>query len=181
MAAVGLLVAVLVGCGCGGFWYARPYLSDQYPATLRTPDDVAGLTRSAEAGLEEAAVQMAATLSGRLGLAGPIAAVYVDPDTPERTVAVWGGTALLRDPAARLDDAFRDAAAGGFPVADPQPVDPGPPGGVARCAVGESEGLGMTVCGWADHGSLVMLVFLSPDLTESAALLRDFRAALRSG
>ena len=38
----------------------------------------------------------------------------------------------------------------------------------------------MTVCGWADHGSLVMLIFLSRDFAESATLLRDFRAALRA-
>lgn len=175
------MVAVLVGCGCGGFWYARPYLSDEYPATLRTPDEVAGLSRTSQAGLEEAAVQMAATLSTQVGLREPIAAVYVDPADSQRTVAVWGGTALLRDPSARLDDAFREAADSGFPVADAQPVDPGPPNGVARCATGESEGVTMTVCGWADHGSLVMLTFLSRDLAESAALLREFRATLRSG
>lgn len=178
--AAGALVAVLITCGFGGFWYARPYLSDQYPATLRTPDEVAGLTRGTDTGLEEAAVQLAATLSGQMSLADPVAAVYVDEAAPDQAVALWGGTALLRDPQARLDDAFRDAGVSGLPVADPEPVDPGPPGGVARCATGESEGVTMTVCGWADHGSLVMLIFLSRDFAESTTLLRDFRAALRA-
>ncbi len=174
-------MAVLIGCGCGGFWYARPYLSDQYPATLSTPDQVAGLARSAESGLEDAAVQMAATMSGEMSFAEQIAAVYVDEAAPDRAVALWGGTALLRDPQARLDDAFRDAAAGGFPAVEPQEVEPGPPGGVARCGRGNVPELPMTVCGWADHGSLVMLVFLSRDLEESGSLLRDFRAAIRAG
>lgn len=179
--AAGALAAVLVVCAAGGFLFFRPYLSDQYPASLTTPPEIAGLTLSTNPQLEEAAAQMAATMSGELNLSGPIAAVYLEPDGDERAVAVWGGTAMLRDPEAQLDEAFREAEAGGFPIADLRQVEPGPPGGVAKCAHGAIDNLPMSICGWADHGSLVMAVFFSREVDESAGLLRTLRAGLRSG
>lgn len=171
---------MLVLCLGGGALFFRPYLSDEYPAHLSTPAQVAGLARSDDPALAEAALELAAMISGELALNDRITAVYLPPDNQEQAVAVFGGTALLRTPERELDQAFQSADAAGFPVAEVRAVEPGPAGGIAKCGQSAIEDLPMSVCGWADHGSLAVGFFFFREVAESAELLRKLRAEIRS-
>lgn len=179
MAAAGsALVLVLTLAGVAGYRFLAPHLSGEHPASLSTPDQVAGLRLSTDPVLQDAAVQMSAALTDQAGLTGVVAAFYHDPAAQERLVLLVGGTRLLRDPAGELDRALRRADETGLPLADLVTVDAGPLGGTARCATASVEGLPVSVCGWADHGSLLLTVAFHRDVAEAADLLRRIRAEI---
>jgi hypothetical protein len=181
MIAIGAVaLVVLVAIVIGGLVLLRPYLSGEHPASLSTPSQVAGLEISDDPLLADAAVQLSALLTSEAELDDAVAAFYSDPGGGDRLVLLAGGTAALRDPAGELDAAFGAAGAGGLPVTGVSPVDPGPLGGTARCGEAVAEGVTVAVCGWADHGSLALMVFFSRSVDESAGLLRDVRAEVLS-
>lgn len=171
----GALVLVLAVGGLVGNTVFRPHLSGEHPATLRTPPEVAGLVLATDPLLEDAAVQLSAALSSEIDFDDVVAAFYHDPADDQRLVLLAGGTAALRDPDAALDDAFRQAGAG-VAITNVEDVDPGPMGGTARCGASTvDQDLAASVCGWADHGSVLVAIFLNRSVAEGAALLRDIR------
>lgn len=182
--AIGAVVlVVLVAILIGGVVLVRPYLSGEHPASLSTPPKAAGLEISDDPLLADAAVQLSAMLTSEADLDDAVAAFYVDPAGDDRLVLLAGGTAALRDPEGELDAAFAAfgaADAGGVPLTSVATVDPGPLGGTARCGEAVAEGVAVSVCGWADHGSLALVVFFNRPVDESAGLLRDIRADVLS-
>jgi hypothetical protein len=59
-------------------------------------------------------------------------------------------------------------------------VDAGELGGTMKCGSTTADGSDMTVCGWADHGSLALAMFPNRPEADSAALLREIRAAAQT-
>jgi hypothetical protein len=57
-------------------------------------------------------------------------------------------------------------------------VDAGDLGGHQRCGTGTLNGRTVAVCGWADHGSLAVLVTAGRSVPETAALLGTVRGAV---
>jgi hypothetical protein len=49
-----------------------------------------------------------------------------------------------------------------------------------RCGSTKSDDGDLTVCGWADHGSLALALFPNRPLDDSAALLREIRSATQT-
>ena len=47
-----------------------------------------------------------------------------------------------------------------------------------RCGAAEGSDTVMSICGWADHGSIALAMFPGRTADESAALLRDLRTTL---
>lgn len=176
LVAGGVAAALLAAIVVGGLVLFRPHLSSHHPASLSTPPQVAGLERSDDPTLEDAAVQLSAMITSCADLDTAVAAFYTDPRAEEQLIVVVGGTAPLRRPADELGAAFRCANEGGLPSSQRAPVDPGPMGGSAMCGEGSTEGILVSVCGWADYGSLVLAVFFNRSVEDSAALLRDIRA-----
>jgi hypothetical protein len=179
-----VVVGLLAACGIGGYLLARPYLAE-WPATLSKPEKVAGLELSTEPALQQAANEIAAGLRKDVQVDEALAAFYHDPAAQEKIVALVGGTAFLMSPKAELDEAFRNASNEGIPISGAQDVDPGPLGGLARCGTAEQETddgqkVPVSVCAWADHGSLMIGLFFNRPIEESAALLRQIRGEVLS-
>jgi hypothetical protein len=87
-----------------------------------------------------------------------------------------GPTELLLRPAAELAAAFRGADRA-FPVSNATNYDSGPLGGYVRCGNATlPHGLPVTICGWADHGSLGMAMFGDRGSGDSVGLFRQIRA-----
>jgi hypothetical protein len=173
----GALVLVLAVGALLGNSVFRPHLSGEHPATLSTPPEVAGLVLATDPFLEDAAVQMSAALTSEIDFDDVVAAFYHDPADDQRLVLLAGGTAALRDPGEALDDAFGQAGVG-VAITSVDDVDPGPMGGTARCGATTMEDLAASVCGWADHGSVLVAIFLNRSVAEGATLLRDIRAEI---
>jgi hypothetical protein len=176
-----VLAAVLVLCLGAGYVISKPYLAE-WPAKLTAPDSLAGLTKSTEPDLQQAANEIAAGIRKDVQVDDAIAAFYRDPKKEERIVAIVGGTAFLMSPKTELDEAFRSAGSGGMGIKDTRDVNAGPLGGVARCGTAEQvsgkQKVPLSICAWADHGSLVIGLFFNRSVEESAALLLQIRSEI---
>lgn len=178
----GVVAALLVLCGAGGYVAARPYLAE-WPATLSKPEKLAGLELSTEPALQQAANEIAAGIRKDVEVREAIAAFYHDPAAEEKIVALVGGTAFLMSPKAELDEAFRSAGREGMAISNVRGVDPGPLGGLAQCGTAEQQADGgekipLSVCAWADHGSLMIGLFFHRPVEEGADLLRRIRTEM---
>ncbi|MBB5869812.1 hypothetical protein F4553_003191 [Allocatelliglobosispora scoriae] len=150
----------------------------QKDAALTTPAAAAGLVRDDTAQAVSTAEDLRSVVAARFALDTTLGVIYNDPGSPTRTVLLVGGTAFLGSPADDLDSLFQllDDTAGG--VAGIHEVDAGSLGGVVKCGSADSADGAMSVCGWADHGSLALSLFPGRDVDDSAAVLRDLRTAI---
>jgi hypothetical protein len=174
----------IVGCGLlaaaitlGPMTYA---MLTQKDAVLATPPQAAGLTLDTTAPATSAADDLKSVFTAGFGVTSSVAGVYGDPNSATRSVLFVGGTGFLAKPDRELTHLFSllDDQAG--QVTGVRDVDPGPLDGTMRCGTVTTGDDGpMTVCGWADYGSLAMAMFPERSIDESARLMRDLRAAVQ--
>jgi hypothetical protein len=173
-----LLAVGLAGAGVMG--YAGWRISAQKDATLVAPTQVAELTiDQSENGLQSADY-LTTALSAEVDLDKAVGAVYTDPGTADQNVLFFGGTTLIWTPESDLDTAFNLVSDDQSPVTGLHEVDAGKLGGTMKCGSTTADGSAMTVCGWADHGSLALAMFPNRPEADSAALLREIRAAAQT-
>ncbi|MER7888673.1 hypothetical protein ABTX15_02480 [Micromonospora sp. NPDC094482] len=72
------------------------------------------------------------------------------------TALVSGVSGTVTDPKATLDTVFAALPR----LSGVKPTRPGPMGGEARCGKGETQGVNIEVCAWADQHSIGMVAFL---------------------
>jgi hypothetical protein len=176
---LGSLLAVGLA-GAAVFGVAGMRILQQKDATLSAPERVAGLTRDDSAQAADMADYLRTALAAGLELDGTVGAVYNDPANADRGVLFYGGTALIFRPERELNGLFGmlDDATG--KVSDLREVPAGDLGGVMKCgSVSLPEG-NMSVCGWADHGSVAVAMFPDRSVTESASLMRDLRKQIQT-
>lgn len=94
--------------------------------------------------------------------------------TRSNLVLFWATTADNADPSARLDDLVAQASS----AMKFRDVDPGPLGGVARCAGDGGAVTPTTVCMWVDRGSFGFVYFLFDDAARADELLAQARAEI---
>jgi len=174
----GALAVLLVLCCGGAYVFGGRDVINERNASLSTPDTVAGLRKSTNPAVQPVIDELTKELKERAGLDDTIAALYEDPNDREKLVMLVGGTKFLFRPDSELDSAFKGFNDEGGSVRDVVEVDPGEMGGKARCGVAEQAGISLSLCAWADHGSLVMGVFTKRTVDESAALLRQIRSEI---
>lgn len=171
--AVGLLGAA--GIGTVGWRVAQ-----QSDATLTTPDQVAGLVRDDSERARQTAEYLRTGFAAGIDLDQSIGAVYNDPAAADRSVLLFGGTALLWQPSQDLDRLFDLVADDGQAVEGLRQLPAGELGGVLKCGSTPTDEGDLTVCGWADHGSAVLAMFPGRQVEESAQLLREIRSGIQS-
>jgi hypothetical protein len=152
----------------------------QKDAVLATPQQAAGLTLDTTERATSAADDLRSVFTAAFTMSTSVAAVYGDPHSAARSVLFVGGTGFLAKPERELTQLFSllDDQAGH--VTGVRDVDPGPLDGTMRCGtVTSTDGAPMTVCGWADYGSLAMAMLPERDIDESARLMRELRTAIQ--
>ncbi|MDG4789298.1 hypothetical protein O7626_25775 [Micromonospora sp. WMMD1102] len=155
-------------------------IMQQKDATLATPVEVAGLTRDESESAQATIEYLRTAVNAEVDFTESFGAVYTDPASPDRSVLLFGGTALIWQPERDLDLLFDLAAEEDTPVAGIRTVDAGPLGGTLKCGTAPIQDGELVFCGWADHGSITMGMFAGRSVDESAALLRDIRGAVQS-
>jgi hypothetical protein len=152
----------------------------QKDAHLATPPQAAGLTLDTTERATSAADDLKSVFTAGFTVTTSVAGVYGDPHSATRSVLFVGGTGFLADPDKELTQLFSllDDQAGS--VTGVRDVDPGPLAGTMRCGTVTNTDGPMTVCGWADYGSLAMAMFPEREVDESAGLMRDLRAAIQT-
>lgn len=143
---------------------------------LRTPQSAAGLTRDDSARARQTTDYLRTAMAAGAPVEDPVGAVYTDS---AGSVIFFGGTQSAWSPDRGLRAMFDLVAGEKNGVTGVAGYDPGPLGGTLRCGTtAGDDGQRLTVCGWADHGSLAVAMFTGRAPGPAAALMRDMRRSL---
>jgi hypothetical protein len=177
--ALGALVAVgLAGAAVLGIAGAR--ILEQKDAVLQPPDSVSSLTRDRSAGAVETADNLSTALEAGIDLDDSVAVVYADGSSTDRSVFLFGGTALLFSPGRDLDEVLLLLGEQGEGASGMREVPAGDLGGVMKCGMVNVPDGSMSACGWADHGSIAVAMFPGREVAEAASLMRELRDATQT-
>ncbi len=145
---------------------------------VSAPDQVAALQRNGGDGATETAEYLRDAIDTEVNLSDSVGAVYWDGTNQDRSILFAGGGVRLWAPASGLDDAFKVITDDTGGVRDVRTVPAGPLGGVMHCGTTKTDQGDISVCGWADHGSLAVALFPNRGIGESAKLMLDMRTAM---
>jgi hypothetical protein len=177
--ALGAVAAVgLVAVGGLG-WFGSGILREK-DATLATPERIGTFVRDDSERAKSTADDLRSAFEAGIDLDKSVGAVYTDPASANRSVLLFGGTTLLWSPEKDLDTLFGLMADDAGDVTDVRELEPGDLGGVLKCGKTTADGSDISVCGWADHGSVAIGLFPGRGQDEAGTLLRDVRAAVQS-
>ncbi|WP_319462428.1 hypothetical protein [Micromonospora sp. RTP1Z1] len=172
------LVAGLAGIGALGAGGWR--VLQQKDTNLATPVQLAGLTRDDSERARSTADYLRSGFAADIDLDRSFGTVYSDPADAKRAVLVFGGTTLLWQPERDLNSLFGMMTDATGKVTGLREVDAGRLGGVMKCGMTSGDGGDFAVCGWADHGSVVMAMFPGRSVDESAGLFRRLREGIQT-
>ena len=174
-----VLALALLGLGVVGVGAWR--VASQRHATLETPPRVAGLVLDESERARSTADYLRDAFAAHIDLDESIGVVYADPNDHRRSVLLFGGTTLLWTPERDLDRLFEVVSDDAGAVTGLHKVDAGKLGGVMKCGTtttGDSDG-DLTVCGWADHGSVGIALFPGRGPEDAGGLLRRLRDGIQ--
>jgi hypothetical protein len=173
-----LLAAGLAGAAVVGTSMWR--IASQKDATLIAPPHVSTLRADDSDTGRQTADYLTTALAAEVDLDKTVGAVYTDSAAADRGVLFFGGTTLIWTPESDLDTAFTLLADGQGAVTGVHEVEAGPLGGTMKCGTTRSDDGDISVCGWADHGSLALAMFPNRPEADSAKLLLDIRSAAQT-
>ena len=174
---LGILLTVALAAS-GVLAYTAWQIVSQKDAKLSAPVQVGPLRLDDSADGKSTADYLQTALAAEVDLDKTIGAIYLDGTGKD--VLFFGGTTLIWTPDSELDTAFTLIADNQGAVTGLHDVAPGKLGGTMRCGTTKSDDGNLTVCGWADHGSIALALFLNRSDSDAAALLRQIREATQS-
>jgi hypothetical protein len=149
-----------------------PTVKGEYPAKIVLGDKVAGMNRLKDASLQSSADKTATELKNDTNADTAVAGYYAPADDPTKIVGIIGATTRISDPEQELDDAFGSSS---LSVTGVQEFSAGSLGGYVKCGNTSSGGNALTICGWADGGSLAIGIFIHRSLNDSQTLFQTIR------
>jgi len=169
------VLAVICCCGCPGY-FAKPVV-EQYPAEVVLPETIADFRLRDDSSSRRLVQELEKEIEAgdHFAVDDTFAAVY--GDRLGKRVAVFGTTGLRLTPKSDLEREMTRLTER-YALTELTEIDSDTRGQHQQCALGNSQGVTVVVCGWADHGSLGVALFTRRSLPESAALLPEFRDAL---
>ena len=187
------VVAALVTAGAitaaltlGGGGSSDPVAASSDPAVaakdtkLVAPPTLDGQPKIEDAELQAVVDQMRSTvLSVVPGSLTSEVGFYGDM-TEQSLLAIVALTAPIADPTTLLANALTSLADSGVVVTQPEPIEPGPLGGKASCGNATASGVELAVCGWADNGSVGLVMFHFTELDEAKSRFLRIRAEVES-
>ena len=150
----------------------------QQGTTLKTPPQLAGLSRDDSESAKDTSDYLLTAVSTQVPLDKSVGAIYVGTDGISRGAIIVGGTGVLWSPDKYVAKVFAliTDKQGGVEAIHDEPA--GPLGGTMKCGTTVEENTPLSVCAWADHGSLAVGLFANRGVAESAGLFRDMRAGM---
>ncbi len=170
-----LAAAALAGAAILGTAGVR--IAGQKDAVLEPPAQVAGFQRDDTENARTTAEFLRNAIAAEVQLDKTDGVIWTDPSDAERSIMLFGGTALIWTPGRDLDTAFellKDNAGEVTGLAD---YPAGKLGGELKCGTTGSAGEEIGVCGWADHGSLALALFPGRTAADAAPLMVQVREA----
>ncbi|MGN9768640.1 hypothetical protein ACTMS2_26170 [Micromonospora sp. SD12] len=174
-------VAAVVGlAGAAVLGTAGMRIAQQKDADLATPDRVAGLVRDDSDRARSTSDYLRSGFAADIDLDSSFGTVYRDPADEKRSVLVFGGTTLLWQPERDLDSLFKLLTDETGKVTGLRKVPAGRFGGVMKCGTTSGDGGDFAVCGWADHGSVVMAILPGRAVEDAGRLFRSIREEIQT-
>ncbi|MEH1101049.1 hypothetical protein [Micromonospora sp. CPCC 205561] len=133
-----------------------------------TPETLAGRAKSTEPTLRKAADDMVRELKSSVQGETAVAGAFYGSADQRNMIMVIAASTFVLNPAGELDDAVKGMSKD-LSVKRMTTIAPGPQGGEAKCGDGESAGVPLGVCAWADHGSVGIIVMFFSSAAASAA------------
>jgi hypothetical protein len=174
-AALAIGVAGAVAIGIAGW-----RIAGQKDATLDPPAQAAGLIRDDSERAKSTADYLRDGFAADIDLDQSIGAIYNDPADPKRTVLLFGGTTLVWQPERDLDSLFELVSDDTGKISALHEVPAGELGGVMKCGTTATADGDLSVCGWADHGSVALAMFPGRTVDDAAVLLRNLRQVVQT-
>lgn len=174
----GLLVVAVAGAGVVA--YEAWQITTQKDAKLSAPPQIGSLSLDTSQDAQDTADYLQTAVAAEIDLDKTMGAVYKDTAASGKDILLFGGTTLIWTPANDLDAAFGLIDDNEGAVTGLHEVDAGPLGGTMKCGSTKTDSGPLTVCGWADHGSLAVAMFNNRTEQEAAPLLRQIRGATES-
>jgi hypothetical protein len=147
----------------------------QSDTKIESPAQVGSFTLDTSEGARSTAEYIRDAIAAKVNLDASRGLIYHDGKTDAILVA---GTARIWKPADALKSAFDAVADDADGVRDIHDVNPGPLGGTMRCGVTKVDDSDLSVCGWADNGSLGLALFSNRSAADSAKSLLELRTAV---
>ncbi len=173
-----IVLAVVVAAGAVIAGPTAWPVFQQRNTKVSAPDEVAGLRQDTSDNAKSTSEYIRDAVATAVNLSDSVGAVYWDGSNQERSILFTGGGARLWSPADQLTSAFKLITDDTGGVRDVRTVPAGPLGGVMQCGTTTTDGGDITVCGWADHGSLAVALFPNRTVDESAKLMVEMRTAM---
>ncbi|MEW2380124.1 hypothetical protein AB0883_29020 [Micromonospora sp. NPDC047812] len=174
-------VAAVVGlAGAAVLGTAGWRVAQQKDADLATPDRVAGLVRDDSDRARSTSDYLRSGFAAGIDLDSSFGTVYRDPADDKRPVPIFGGTTVLWQPERDLDSLFDLLSDETGKVTGLREVPAGRFGGVMKCGITSGDGGDFAVCGWADHGSVVMAMFPGRSVNDAGGLFRAMREEIQT-
>jgi hypothetical protein len=178
---LGILGALFLVCalGCGIFLW--PVLSASGTTVTAPATLPGGLNKETSDTMQKIVDEMERDLRNDVGDVDQVAAgIYTDGDATKPVIVV-AATSTIVFPDSEVDDAFKGfGSSTSGSVGSPVSYPAGDLGGTVKCATGEDEEVAMTLCAWADHGSVGIAIFIGRDLAEASDLFLKIRPAVET-
>ncbi|GAA1562455.1 hypothetical protein GCM10009827_099930 [Dactylosporangium maewongense] len=177
---LGILGALFLICavGCGVFLYP---IIDASGTTVTAPETLpGGLKKETSDEMQTIVDQMERDLRNDVGDVDEVAAGIYSTGDPQKLVVIVAATSTVVFPDDEIEDAFKGFNSTGGSLGGQTSYPAGDLGGTVKCASGTEDELPMTLCAWADHGSVGIGVFIGRDLGEASDLFLQIRPAVES-
>jgi hypothetical protein len=147
----------------------------QSDTTIKSPEHVGAFTLDSSDAAKNTAEYVRDAIATEVNLDDSVGLIYRDQST---SVILVAGTARVWKPARSLQSGFDAVADDAGGVRDLHDVDAGPLGGTVRCGVTKTDDGDLTVCGWADNGSVGVALLPTRSVTDGAKTLLELRTAV---
>ncbi|MEU4688023.1 hypothetical protein [Actinoplanes sp. NPDC023714] len=175
------VAAVVVLCIAGVaavFFIGKDAVDDAAKVTITEPATLGGRPKLEDGEFAALITEMESSLAKYPGASDSFGAFYGNAEEQD-IVAAIATKATLIDPAKELDASFK-AFAEGSQLKDKAPADTGALGGSAECATTTSSGTDIAVCGWADEGSVGMILWFFKTAADVQAEFPKLRAEIET-
>lgn len=148
---------------------------DQSGTTIKSPDKVGAFTLDTSDDAKSTAEYIRDAIATEVSLDSSVGLIYRDRSTSAILVA---GTARVWRPDRSLQSAFDVVSDDNGGVQNLHDVDGGALGGTVRCGTTKTQDGDMSVCGWADNGSIGVALFPGRSVPDAAKALLELRTAV---
>jgi hypothetical protein len=175
---VGILAVLCLGGGAVLYFIGKNAADDAAAVTITEPTTLGGRPKLENEEFATLTADMEKSLAGYPGASSSFGAFYGDPEKQDMVAAI-ATKAIIANPQAELDASFKEFGKDA-PVSGLTDADTGTLGGVAKCGTSSFSGTDVAVCGWADEGSVGMVMWFFKKAPDVLAEFPKVRAEIET-